>query len=408
MGTFRKSFISNREEQMPYFYFIGSVMEVGIKTYTKMQSFFESPKSFYEAGPKKWESVGIFSKAQLYRLNDRYKKFNPYVEYGKLNKEDIRIITYEDSRYPERLRNLSQPPVMLFLKGRLPDFNRPSVAVIGARACSNYGCEVAALLGETLASYEINVFSGMARGVDSLSQIAAVKNGGYSLAVLGGGIDVVYPRESQKLYDELCQKGGIVSEYAPGTAPQASFFAIRNRIISGLSDVVCVVEAREKSGTMITVDAALEQGKDVYVVPGRITDVSSRGCHELIKQGAQIITDIDAFCEEIVSIYDRTEEKGPEKEKTLKSPDLEALIEKYSLNEEELSLISKFDETSFTVDEACNRLFLESGVVLLLLLSLNRKGLCDNLGAGRFKLNYAAIVVRNAMSEKEFNKADEN
>jgi DNA processing protein len=170
----------------------------------------------------------------------------------------------------------------------MPKEDDLNVAIVGARQCSQYGSYVATELAKELADAKITLISGMARGIDGISQEAAVQKNGSVYAVLGSGVDVCYPRSNAGLYEKLCISPdcGVLSEYAPGTAARAALFPPRNRIISGLSDVIVVVEACLKSGTLITVDMALEQGKEVYAVPGRVTDRLSDGCNKLIREGA--------------------------------------------------------------------------------------------------------------------------
>ena len=201
--------------------------------------------------------------------------------------QGISYVTILDPAYPERLRQIPDPPLVLYYRGRLPENARPSAAVIGTREASPYGREEARRFAGRLAACGVQVISGMARGIDGIAGRAALENG-RSFAVLGGGVDIVYPRENRDLYERLIERGGVLSEYAPGTEVRPRLFPPRNRIISGLSDIVLVVEARKKSGTMITVDMALEQGREVFAVPGRNTDVTSEGCNGLIEQGCGI------------------------------------------------------------------------------------------------------------------------
>lgn len=206
------------------------------------------------------------------------------------NKENLKFIPYLSPEYPNRLRNIANPPFSLYVKGQLPKEHIPSVAIIGARACSEYGKNVASLFGKRLGAAGIQVISGMARGIDGIAQRGAIEGGGQTYAVLGCGADVCYPPENISLYKDIPQCGGIISEYPNGTKAQSGLFPERNRIISGLADLLLVIEARKRSGTYITVTQALEQGKDVYVVPGRITDSLSEGCNFLLTQGAGVAT----------------------------------------------------------------------------------------------------------------------
>ena len=206
-----------------------------------------------------------------------------------LQEQGIRMIPYFSEEYPKKLTNISQPPYALYVKGSLPRENQVSVAIVGARRCTHYGEQIALEYGEALASEGIQIISGMARGIDGAGQRGALNAGGATYGVLGCGVDICYPRENIGLYMDIQQKGGIISEQIPGQPPLPAYFPERNRIISGLADVVLVIEAKEKSGSLITADMALEQGKDVYALPGPVTSSMSQGCHRLIRQGAGIL-----------------------------------------------------------------------------------------------------------------------
>lgn len=198
----------------------------------------------------------------------------------------IQCIRQQDASYPEKLKIHRGMPGELYFLGRLPDEKRPSVAIVGARRSSVYGNETAGRFAKELASAGVQIISGMAWGIDGMAHEGALEAGGDTFAVLGCGVDVCYPAGHRRLYEQLAYRGGILSEQPPGTAPMPYFFPARNRIISGLADLVLVVEAKERSGSLITADFALEQGKDVFAVPGRVGDELSRGCLNLLKQGA--------------------------------------------------------------------------------------------------------------------------
>lgn len=209
--------------------------------------------------------------------------------YREMTDRGIAFVTVGEPEYPRKLAMLPDAPYGLYYVGRLPDEGKKSIAVIGARSCSEYGRAMARQFAGELARAGVQVVSGMARGIDGIGQQAALDAGGYSIGVLGCGVDICYPPENSRLYGQLIEKGGICSEYPPGTAPRAMLFPPRNRLISGLCDGVLVVEAKDRSGTLITVDMALEQGREVYALPGRATDPLSRGCNGLIKQGAELV-----------------------------------------------------------------------------------------------------------------------
>ncbi len=216
-----------------------------------------------------------------------------------LQEKRIHFVWAGDAEFPKRLRKIPDPPFALYYRGRLPEEERRSVGIVGARMASSYGREQARNFAVELAAGGIQIISGMAHGVDGIAGRGALEVSDASFAVLGCGVDICYPRENRDLYETLCERGGVISEYRPGTEPEARLFPPRNRIISALSDALLVVEARERSGTLITVDCALEQGKDVFAVPGRVCDARSTGCNALIRQGAGIAVSPKALLEEL-------------------------------------------------------------------------------------------------------------
>ena len=205
---------------------------------------------------------------------------------------DIRLLTLSDAAYPGRLKNIYDPPALLYCKGRLPlldDFL--CVAVVGTRDCTPYGVACAEKLGFGLASGGAAVVSGLAKGIDAAAIRGALRAGGVTVGVVGNGLDVYYPYESRYLYEDVASAGILLSEYPPGTEPASGHFPVRNRIISGLSLAALVVEAPEKSGALITAATALEQGRDVFAVPGPIDAPASVGCNRLIRDGAGLVSD---------------------------------------------------------------------------------------------------------------------
>jgi len=230
-----------------------------------------------------------------WKLFEEAKKEDPDNAFELMITQDIRMVAYMQKEYPKKLIHIPDPPFCIYYKGQLPDEDLPSVAIIGARECSGYGEYIAKELGKKLGSLGIQVISGMARGIDGISQTAALKEGGSSYGVMGCGVDICYPKSNQNVYDTLLSKGGILSSYLPGTMPQARLFPPRNRIVSGLADVLVVIEARQQSGTSITVEMALEQGREIYAVPGRVTDRLSDGCNKMIKEGAHVFLSPEDF-----------------------------------------------------------------------------------------------------------------
>ena len=224
------------------------------------------------------------------------------LEDHKLNKADkiladcqrlgLRILTIQDAEYPGRLQNIYDPPCLLYVKGRLPAIDETAaVAVVGTRDCTPYGVACAEKLGYGLASGGAVVVSGLAKGIDAAASRGALRAGGVTVGVVGNGLDVHYPYESRYLYEDIAAAGALLSEYPPGTEPAGSHFPARNRIISGLSLATLVVEAPERSGALITAETALEQGRDVFAVPGPIDAPASVGCNRLIRDGAGLVSD---------------------------------------------------------------------------------------------------------------------
>lgn len=293
----------------------------------------------------------------------------------KLALAGITFCCFLEEDFPEHLRTIPDPPFGLYFMGKKPLFGEksaerkeqcrtePSAAIIGARLASGYGREQARRFSRRLASRGITIISGMARGIDGIAQKAALDVGGKSYAVLGCGVDICYPEENRELYDRLLQEGGIFSEYPPGTYPEARLFPQRNRIISGLSDVVLVIEARRRSGTLITVDMALEQGREVYALPGRVSDSLSDGCNRLIRQGAGAATcpeDIleyfyGAGNESLSSAGNKRKQKSshvtPDDKKTLDTEDEEAVSAEKKTKAQLLSVTSEKTDMFGTEDK---------------------------------------------------------
>ena len=232
-------------------------------------------------------------------IHKSQKKWDVDKEWFSLLEQGIGFVSLEQADFPEKVRHIPNPPYALYYVGKLPEENRKSIAIVGARTRSAYGSQVAQELAEELAKNGVQILSGLARGIDRDAHQGALKGGGDTYAVLGCGVNVCYPSENKFLYNQMIENGGIISEYPPGTPPVAKQFPARNRIIAGFCDCLVVVEAREKSGSLITADFAMEQGRDVFAVPGRISDSLSQGCNRLIKQGAGALVNVEDFLSDL-------------------------------------------------------------------------------------------------------------
>ncbi len=272
-----------------YWFWLVNVSGLGSARIRKLLSVFQCPEGIYQAKQTEILKIPGFG----HKITDAIiKSRNPErieIAYAKLEKRGIYFVSKMDADYPQKLLNFEDAPYGLYYKGRLPSEEKKSIAIVGARECSIYGREIAIMFARELSKAGIQIISGMARGIDSYAQQGAVEEAGSTWAVLGSGIDVCYPPENQRLYDKIAAKGGILSEYGLGIPAFAGNFPMRNRIISGLCDGILVVEAKERSGSLITADIALEQGKDIFAVPGRIGDIRSYGCNRLIKMGANLV-----------------------------------------------------------------------------------------------------------------------
>ena len=388
------------EGELYYYFLLTNCLNIGIKTYEAFMNCFGSPKNMFLATREEREKCGLFTKSQLKAIENVISSGDRLSEYKRMQKNGIGFMCIEDLLFPEKLKRIMDCPLGLYYIGRIPFQNVGSIGLIGARECSFYGEEMAREIGSCLGDYNLQVISGMARGVDAIGQTACIDAGGLSFAVLGGGVDICYPRESRRLYERLANCGGIISEYPPGTQPQGLYFVRRNRIISGLSDVVCVVEARKKSGTLITVDCALEQGKDVVAVPGKVTDITSRGCNELIVQGARILCDVDEFADECARTYGSLMGRAGKSDQKTK----EEYCFADSLSKGEKDLIFNLNENSFNLTDKLSFANGDYAGLLTDCLSLCDKKLMENMGAGRFRLTSLGLSFREQIQSLEFAK----
>lgn len=281
----------NEIEKKRYWIWLSLIKELGCKKKQKLLEIYKTPENIYKLNKEELVSVkGIGEKIAYNILDENIRKnIEKHIIYMEKNKIDI--ISIKDKEYPKILKEIYDPPISLYIKGNKNILNNRSIAIIGCREASDYGKRAAKYFSYNLANKNINIVSGLAKGVDSYAHIGTLSTVGKTIAVVGNGLDSVYPIENKELlYKILKNDGAIISEYPLGIKPEKMNFPARNRIISGMSKGIIVIEAKKKSGTLITVDFALEQGRDVYVIPGNINSVNSIGTNELIKQGAIMVT----------------------------------------------------------------------------------------------------------------------
>ena len=284
---------------MKYAYWLHNIPGIGNGKIRHLYEAASCAEEIYHMSLPQLKKVQGITEEDLKAIHKSQKKWDVDKEWFALMEQGIGFVCLEQEEYPKKVRHIHNPPYALYYIGKLPDENRKSVAIVGARTRSAYGCQVATELAKALAQNGIQVISGLAHGIDRDAHQGALEGGGDTYAILGCGVNVCYPSENRYLYNKMIESGGIISEYPPGTKPMSKQFPARNRIIAGLCNCVAVVEAKEKSGSLITADFAMEQGKDVYAVPGRICDTLSQGCNRLIKQGAGALISIEDFLSDL-------------------------------------------------------------------------------------------------------------
>jgi DNA processing protein len=260
---------------------------------------FGSPEQIFKTTVSELMTVEGVRKQVAQHIVKREYTADPLSELGRIEKCGARIITFADPSYPSVLKEIHDPPMILYSKGEEIPPNLTFVAVVGSRNPTHYGLNAAEKVGQGLARRGLGVVSGMARGIDSAAHWGCLGGRGFTIAVLGTGIDIIYPPSNKKLFHQIIKKGAVISEFPLGTPPEPKHFPIRNRIISGISRGVVVVEATKNSGSLITASQALEQGREIFAVPGSINSFKSTGCHLLIKQGARLIENSDDILDEL-------------------------------------------------------------------------------------------------------------
>lgn len=347
-----------KEWEKACLHFLACINGVGAVTIGKLIEYYGSASDVFELKEEALLRDPVLSEKQKMAFRRLKRSWIPEREWEKLKEKGIRIADCMDQEYPENLKNIPDKPYLLYYKGKLPSGQMPGVAIIGARMCSEYGKGVAWEYSAGLVRQGIQIISGMASGIDGIAQRSALEHEGRSFGVLGCGVDVCYPSSNRLLYEKLQKNGGILSEFVPGEQPEAGHFPMRNRIISGLADVLLVIEAKEKSGTRITVNMALEQGREIFAVPGRITDELSRGCHLMIRDGAGMALSVEEVAEAAWQAWERSHAAEcnsclkikKQKEANTKER-MEKKTEERTVNRIDVKLLQWLAERSMTADE---------------------------------------------------------
>jgi DNA processing protein len=272
---------------------------LGNMAFKKLLERFGSPADVFRASAADLAQVEGLRKQVARRILRQEFSLDPQSVLKDLEKQGAGLAIFTDPAYPEPLREIHDPPMVLYTKGLPIPGKTTFVAVVGSRNSTPYGVKTAENLAQGLARRGLGIVSGLARGIDSAAHWGCIEGRGFSVGVLGTGIDAVYPASNKKLFDAMVEKGAVITEFPPKTPPEPKHFPIRNRIISGLSKGVIVVEATMKSGSLITASMALEQGREVFAVPGSVHSFKSQGCHFLIKQGAKLVENADDVLDEL-------------------------------------------------------------------------------------------------------------
>ena len=360
-------------------YWIGFTLVKGIGAvrFKRLLDYFGDAESAWGADAADLMEAGLSPK-----LTERFESVRDNVDLSQLWEQtlsqDIQVITWAEQSYPKRLMEIDQPPPVLYLRGSLLPEDTWAVAIVGTRRVTPYGRQVTEEIASYLASNGFTIISGLARGVDSIAHSAALKVGGRSLAVLGSGVDRIYPPENRALDNQIMEQGALLSDYAPGTPPEASNFPPRNRIISGLSMAVVVIEAGKTSGALITAEFGAEQGREIFAVPGNILAPQSKGTNKLIQQGAQPLLSASDIMQAL-NIAQIGQHKAARK--VLPADDLETQI------------LKTMGEAPLHVDELRNQIGLPVETVSATLIMMELKGMVRQVG------NMQYISVREVQSD---------
>lgn len=317
----------NNHEEKEFLYWLCHIPYLGAAKIKKLYDHMGSYKRIYNIEGKKLELSGFFKTVDSTCFDEYKRKLDDYRrELEELENRGIHFVTPHDGEYPKRLLKIHGYPMGIFIRGKLPDDERPAAAVIGARNCTNYGKQMASYMARELSGAGVQIISGLACGIDGAGHQGALEAGGDTYGVLGCGINICYPRENFNLFERMASHGGVITEFMPNEAPRPCNFPMRNRIISGISDAILVMEAREKSGSLITANLGLEQGKEIFALPGRVTDQLSAGCNRLIYDGAGALLSPDVVLEyfelqsgKILRVHEKNKNGLAKKEKMVYS-----------------------------------------------------------------------------------------
>jgi len=344
---------------------LARVKGLGCVGFKKLVARFDDPTHAFSATPSELATIDGLQRDAIDGLVGFSRWAEVDNEISRIRSAGVTLIRYTEAAYPAPLRAIADPPPLLYVKGSMAATDERAMAIVGSRSASDYGRRVARDLARGLVDYGFTVVSGMARGIDGMAHETALHAGGRTIAVLGSGIERAYPAEHERLYRRIAEQGAVISELPIGSKPMAFNFPARNRLISGLSLGVVVVEATEKSGSLITASLAIDQGREVFAVPGEVGSSRSRGSHRLIRQGAKLVESVDDIIEEIAPQLTRRAGAGF-------NPEVRQLPASSSVTVQKVFAI--LQERSLQVDEIIERSGLLPAQVLGILLDLELQG----------------------------------
>ncbi len=366
-------------ENKKYAYWLASIPGISNRVYRILFHACKDAAEVYAQSRGQLEKIAGLLPKDVEQILGSKKTWDIEARWEHLIQAKMSFVSVEDMDYPPQLRELADAPYGLFYRGILPPVEGFRAAVVGARMCSEYGRGMAREIARELALHDVAVVSGMAGGIDAAGHRGALDSGGETYAVFGCGVDVCYPNYHKQLYYEIAQHGGLLSEYLPGERPMPYHFPRRNRIISALSDVVLIIEAKEKSGSLITADYALEQGRDIYALPGRVTDALSFGCNRLIAQGAGIILSVEDLMEDL--FLEARRKKGH----TGQGKNFTGL-QKFSLEKEERLVYGGLGVLPVRLEDLLEKTGLDVQTASRVLASLMQKGHIEEIFKNHYKI----------------------
>jgi len=371
-GLFRKSGVKELNKHLQAWVRLNLAEGMGISRKLELLRMLKTPEAIFEMDRKDWDGLGLKpAQADSLLSEDKLRESAEIIRMSE--KKGIRIIPMDDEEYPELLRYIQDPPLVLYVKGVIP--KGLGLGIVGSRKATGYGMNTAFRLASELAEEGFIIVSGMARGIDTAAHTGALHAGGQTMAVLGCGPDQAYPPENRGLMDRIARNGAVISEYPPGVKPQTYHFPVRNRVISGICIGVLVVEAGQKSGSLITAQAALEQGREVFAIPGNINHHTSMGTNRLIREGAKLVLSIQDILEEIpwslsaLPVYRKSSAPGTE-----------------PLSREESLILQTLRAEDLYHDQIAERTGVPRHVLFAALLQLEIRGLVRKDLTGRYAI----------------------